>query len=515
MSFYDDASIVVIPSGYKTSKVYSAKPTDGTGDLTFTRTGSTATRINESGIMEKCMTNLLLNSATLVTQNVTVVAAPYTLSIFGTGSVTLSGAIVGTLTGTGAGNRVSATATATAGTLTLTVTGSVTSAQLQIGDTVTDYIPTTSAAVTVGPVANLPRLDYTSGGCPVLLMEPAATNLISYSEQFDFSGYTNTENTTVSINSGVSPDGYMNADKFVPGTTSNYHRITRSLSTSVTSAHTFSMFVKKSGYDYFLIRVSEGAIVNLGYDIANGTVTYQPAGYTAFIIPYANGWYRIGFTRSFTNLAVTFQMASVNFAVLNSSLTNFVGDGVSGAFVWGIQLENNPFVTSYIRTINATVTRNLDSAVRTSATALIGQTEGTIYSEIDVTVLGGVLSRDIIFLSDGTANNSIHIGASSTLSNVIHARIAVGGVVVALINSPSISTTGTYKLAMAYKLNDIVFYINGVQIGIDTSATIPACSQLNIGSNFTPANSISDGIKSAVVFKTRLSNADLVTLTTL
>jgi len=515
MSFYDDASIVVIPSGYKTSKVYSAKPTDGTGDLTYTRTGSTATRINESGIMEKCFTNLLLNSATLVTQNVTVVAAPYTLSFYGTGTVTLSGVIVGSLVGTGASNRVSSTATATAGTLTLTVTGSVTSAQLQIGDTVTDYIPTTSAAVTVGPVANMPRLDYTGGGCPNLLMEPAATNLITYSEQFDFSGYTNTEATTVSVNVAVSPDGYTNADKFIPQATSNSHRISRSITMSLTSAHTFSVFVKKGGNDYFLIRNFDGVNANVAFNLANGTVTYESSGYPAFIKPYANGWYRVGFTRTFTNITTSFGLVSSPTPITSISLPSFVGDGVSGTFVWGIQLENNPFVTSYIRTINATVTRNIDSAVKTSATALIGQTEGTIYSEIDVSVLGGVLNRDIIFLSDGTANNSIHIGASSTLSNVITARVAVGGVVVALIDSPSISSTGTYKLAMAYKLNDIVFYINGVQIGVDTVATIPACSQLNIGSNYTPANSISDGIKSSMIFKTRLTNANLATLTTL
>lgn len=64
MSFYDDASIVLIPSGYKTSKLYSQKPTDGSGDLTFTRTGSTATRVNESGLIERCRTNLLLQSQT-------------------------------------------------------------------------------------------------------------------------------------------------------------------------------------------------------------------------------------------------------------------------------------------------------------------------------------------------------------------------------------------------------------------------------------------------------------------
>ena len=61
-SFYEDASLVMIPSGYKTSKVYSAKPTDGAGDLTFTRSNDTATRVNSAGLIEKVRTNLILQS---------------------------------------------------------------------------------------------------------------------------------------------------------------------------------------------------------------------------------------------------------------------------------------------------------------------------------------------------------------------------------------------------------------------------------------------------------------------
>ena len=86
--------------------------------------------------------NQLLNSATLSTQSVTTVAAQYTLSFTGTGSVTLSGTATGTLTGTGADNRVSLSFTPTAGTLTLTVTGSVTLAMLSFGT------PTTYQAIT-------------------------------------------------------------------------------------------------------------------------------------------------------------------------------------------------------------------------------------------------------------------------------------------------------------------------------------------------------------------------------
>ena len=79
MSFYDDASLVVIPSAQKTSKLYAVKPTDGSGDLAFTRTGDTATRVNSAGLIEKVRTNLVLQSQTFdnaswVKSNITVTA---------------------------------------------------------------------------------------------------------------------------------------------------------------------------------------------------------------------------------------------------------------------------------------------------------------------------------------------------------------------------------------------------------------------------------------------------------
>jgi hypothetical protein len=100
-------------------------------------------------LVEEARTNLLLNSATLSTQSVTVAATAHTLSFFGTGTVTLSGAsTAGPLVGTGAGNRVSLTFTPTAGSLTLTVSGSVTTAQLEAGLPATSPIITTGSAVT-------------------------------------------------------------------------------------------------------------------------------------------------------------------------------------------------------------------------------------------------------------------------------------------------------------------------------------------------------------------------------
>jgi hypothetical protein len=100
-------------------------------------------------LIEEARTNLVLNSATLSTQSVTVTAVTHTLSFYGTGTVTITGTGSGTLTGSGAfPTRSTLTFMPTAGGLTLTVTGSVTQAQLEAGGFATSYIPTTSASAT-------------------------------------------------------------------------------------------------------------------------------------------------------------------------------------------------------------------------------------------------------------------------------------------------------------------------------------------------------------------------------
>jgi hypothetical protein len=63
MSLFDDASLAMIPSAYKDGKLYSIKPTDGSGDFTFTRGSNlAATRVDENGLIEKGRENLLLQS---------------------------------------------------------------------------------------------------------------------------------------------------------------------------------------------------------------------------------------------------------------------------------------------------------------------------------------------------------------------------------------------------------------------------------------------------------------------
>lgn len=167
-------SIISLLSGSRAAPSLSLNFLSGSLDsrITFTR-ASTGTYFDSAGVLqtaaidaprfdynpstlaaqglliEEARTNRVLNSATLATQSVTVTAVAHTLSFYGTGTVELSGAFVGTLVGSGAfPTRSTLTFTPTAGVLILTVTGSATQAQLETGAFATSYIPTTAAAAT-------------------------------------------------------------------------------------------------------------------------------------------------------------------------------------------------------------------------------------------------------------------------------------------------------------------------------------------------------------------------------
>jgi hypothetical protein len=426
-SFYSDASLVLIPSGYKDQKVYSAVPTDGSGDLSFTR-ASTATRVNSSGLIE---------------------------------------------------------------------------------------------AVASG----VPRLDYLNSTCPKLLLEPQRTNLALYSEQFDNAEYT-ADNASFTANATASPDGTINADLLTENSSAATHGFYAPVvARGTTGANlTTSIFAKSNGRRY--INISGGFdssnYYNAVFDLQNGVVSTtgnSGAGTSpvASIVSYGNGWYRCIVTGSVTGLP-----NRLSFIYLSNSTTGngvggatYTGNGTSGAYFYGLQIEDAAYATSYIPTTTAAVTRVADAASKTGISSLIGQTEGTIFAEINLAKLLGIQSRYILVISDNTANNRIYIAFSGSSSNILRARIFSAGVQQISIDTATISSLGKYKLALAYNNNDAVLYVNGVQIGTDTSVTIPACSQLNVCTNQAGASPFDDGINQTLLFKTRLTNSQLQELTSL
>jgi hypothetical protein len=571
-SFYQDASLVMIPSGYKTGKVYSAVPTDGTGDLVFTRSNDTATRVGPNGLIEKVRTNQVRNStmvgasapSTLPT-NWVLQSAGLTFTVIGTGTEDGYTYLEVNATGTASSSnarigfdsstqilgatgqywtnsfyfkKVSETAApdsyamaifenTAAGSLVLANVGSlpattslarysytvltsggatvarvqpfvrfnltlgnsynftfrISATQMETGDIATDYIPTTTTAVSVGPVANVPRLDYLNSTCPKLLLEPQRTNLALYSEQFNNAAWVATS-TTVTANTTISPDGYQNADTMIIADSNS-----RIVQVSSLGAGTYTI----------------SAYVKVLSTTTAGTMRFAPvvdgSNANSFFTPTTE-WAR--YTQTFT--AAT----GVTAIALRGSATGFVGN----VAVYGFQIEVGSYATSYIPTLAASVTRGDDAASKTGISSLIGQTQGTLFAELTANRTGIAQNFEI---GDGTANNRVDVRL--TALNLFQLVIVQGGVVVYNQTSTTTFAQGqSIKIAAAYKSGVVTeLFVNGVSVASATAGAISG--SLNSLYFLTNAGGGLDAINSPVsqllIFKTRLSNNALASLTTL
>jgi hypothetical protein len=158
--------------------------------------------------------------------------------------------------------------------------------------------------------------------------------------------------------------------------------------------------------------------------------------------------------------------------------------------IWGAQLEVGSVATSYIPTVAATATRNADVISKTGVSGFIGQSQGTLYAEVDFT---NNQAGRIISLNTGTTANRILIVRNSP--NSFSLLVTTSSVLQVNINS-SVLPDGIYKLAAAYANNDFVLYINGTQIGTDTSGTVPACTNIDLG-NETNTSFLNNRIRAA------------------
>ena len=356
-----------------------------------------------------------------------------------------------------------------------------------------------SAGLIESVASNVPRLDYSNGTCPSILVEPQRTNLLIYSEQLDNASWL-TSNATVTANTSVSPDGNTTADTI----TSNANGggdVYRSM--TVSGVHTLSAYFKAGTTDKCRLGSTIGGEAT--FNLTNQTYTIFNA-ISASITNVGNGWYRCTLTVNITATTLIY-LSSADISTKT-------------VYAWGAQLEAGSYATSYIPTTSASVTRNADVISKTGISSLIGQTEGTMFVDIDFNNIDQTAGVDnLLILNNGTNNNEIVIlldtpaGANKTLLGLI----TNGGSFQSILYAPSPITATRYKIALAYKNNDVAFYINGSLIGTDTSATIPTTSAINFKSRSDNSwlNIQQEYINTSALWKTRLTNTQLAQLTTI
>ena len=553
----NSASLVMIPSGYKEDVVYSVVPSDGSGDLSFTR-ASNGTRVNSAGLVEVCPWNLATNSENFSSwnlANVTVTAnditAPngtltadkltisnnandvkqtisvmpnsvYTWTFYVYGGTALgqqmrfydntnsanieyynysSSVVLGawvkierTFTTPSGCYEIQAWVLAATSTIgTMWVWG----AQLNIGSTAKPYFPTTDRL-------NVPRLTYQNGGggCPSLLLEKQSTNVITYSEDLAQASWLVAQ-LTVTANATTSPDGTQNADKIAinNGLVGGY--IYQSQSTTSSTIYTGSFFVKSAGIGFtkFWSSVS-GSYCNAIINLSTGVITN--GGFPFPTIPtatnFGNGWWRVSYTE-------TSGGGSVPIYIDGGSTSNggdITGNGTDGIYLWGAQLEASSYPTSYIPTTSSSATRVADLCNKTGISSLIGSGTGTWFMDFEMVQGAGSGNPFAFDLSDGTTSNRLFLywGESSQTWNW-------GGVDTAI----TLPSTLRKKVAVKYSSGTGKLFCNGSLISTLSLST--AFSRLDIGQRFSNTFPMDGKINQAYFLTTSLTDAECQALTTI
>ena len=342
----------------------------------------------------------------------------------------------------------------------------------------TDYLESTSVTGKAGVLIDLPRIDYSSGA-GALLLEPSRQQLFQYSEYLEHSSWTKSNVTTTS-NAAISPEGVQNASKIIGTTSSNF---TRAIVSVPAGDITMSAWVKSV----------DGS--NIEFQMGAGSLGASNVG--TFIA--TSEWQRFD---KLINIATAL---TSDFGFFNKS-----GNQLN-LYVYGAQLEAGSYVSSYIPNHGESggVTRAADSCSVTGASDVIGQTEGTLFWEVDFGVNDSG-EYPAVFLYDGTSNNRVLIQRRGN-NQLLQYQINAGGSNQVDEFSTTAVGSGKVKIAIAYKANDFVLYLNGSQEASDTSGSTfsGALSQIDF------SNTRHDNTYQLALFNERLSNEELATLTTL
>lgn len=357
------------------------------------------------------------------------------------------------------------------------------------------------------------------------LIEEARTNLCLQSA--DFATSWTAYNSSVSANAATAPDGATTADKVVEAANTNNHGPFQVVTATASTVHTWSVFAKADTRRYLKLVIDDVGgtnAVSAVFDLQAGAITQAAAATgtgsapTAQIKDYGNGWYRCSVSG-----APAASGASVRGSAFMSTSatpgatfsTPYAGDGTSGLYLWGAQLEAGAFATSYIPTTTASITRNADvlsiatSSITAGGGAGFNPNEGTLFLTFSKASVAGSAcvaginssgSATLLFWTNGTTLTA-RMDNTTQQSN----------------QSTTIAANTVYKAAVGYAVNNTNAAFNGVLGTNDTSCSIPSMTTLSLGGTglISGVNGCdTQHLRHVAYFPRRLSDADLQTITT-
>jgi len=381
---------------------------------------------------------------------------------------------------------------------------------------ITNYIPALQTAA-----AGVARFEHNpvTGESLGLEIEEQRTNLNIYSDDFANAAWTKTR-ASITSNTIISPDGTLNGDKLVEDTTATNTHTTfvTAITSSATTAYTFTVYAKASERSWLNIQLTStpfGTTTRAWFDLSTGSLGTQTNG-TATITLVGNGWYRCSFTATTTvggSLSGSLLLATGN----NSS--SYTGDGYSGIYIWGAQLEAGSFATSYIPTVASQVTRSADAASMTGTnfSSWYRADEGTLYAEANYKASASV-SAGLATLTDNPLSQQwFSIFASTTGIAALRRLNGVAGSTI--VSTNSLGTAGNIKASFSYKVagTDAVVNNGGTVVTANGLTNAPANTQLLIGTYNTGSNptAVNGTVRKIAYYAKQLTNAEIQSLTTI
>jgi hypothetical protein len=333
------------------------------------------------------------------------------------------------------------------------------------------------------------------------------------SEEFDNASWTKS-NASITANSISAPSGAATADTLIEDTATNTHLVQISgLSVTSGTAYTLSCYAKPAGRNFIQLLLTGGFVSNVQaiVDLTNGTVGATLGSPVVTVTSLANGWYRV----SITATAILTTTTTVQIRVASNSASGFYqGDGTSGIYIWGAQLEAGAFPTSYISTTTATATRAADvvSITGSAFSSWYRQDEGTMFAEgrRDGTADGRFLG-----LSTGSISNTYVLTTSAARNGVI-SSVSGGSFGGGVTTANVFAYQNAIKLAATLSTSlDESLCLNGGTVATgNMTAPIGTLTTLDIGTQSGASTAFFNGtIRRLTYWPQRLSNPTLQAIT--